>query len=548
MKRSIAELTDSYRKGRISRREFLRGATLATVSALIAACAPKATPTPFTAPTQAPPTKAIPTPTATAAGPRRGGTLRFGMTEEASGPFNPLLALASTSYYNHWVYESLVDVDAQLANPIARLAESWTPEENGRVWVFNLRRGVKWHHGREFLAEDVLSTFGKIIDPNYGASAAVQFANIVDMDKPDDHTARFSLNAPNADFPITLSNTYTRVVPYDLTEDQIEHEPRGTGPFRIDHYEHADRISFYRNQDYYVPGLPYLEEVEFVSIPEATTMANALQAGEVDIYLLVPGQIVRMLKDDPNIVAQDTVPVSVNEIYMDLSAKPFNDDRVRRAFKLIGDRLAMAQVAWPDLPVTVVDDNPTLVTHPFHIDTNIWKQDLAEAKRLIQEAGYGNGLEVTLWAINDIPGFLEFSLAFAEWAKEAGITVKVESVPADPYYSAQWMVEPFGTVEWWTSPTLDEDLRIAYYSTAEWNETRFKNPEFDRLLDEALAELDTDKRAEMYATLQRMLIEQGGQIIPYQAPMRSLARRQVQGFIPHPNQGLDPRQVWLAES
>ncbi len=544
---SIAELTDLYRKRRISRRQFMRGAAMAAVSAVLAACAPKAAPLPAPQPTQAPPTSALPTAIPTAAGPRRGGTLRFGMTEEASGPFNPLLALASTSYFNHWVYESLVDVDPQLANAIPLLAESWTPQENARVWTFNLRRGVKWHHGREFVAEDALSTFRKITDPNYGASAAVQFTNIADMDTPDDYTMRFSLNAPNADFPITLAYIYSKIVPYDLTEEQIEHEPRGTGPFRIDHYEAADRIAFYRNQDYWMPGIPYLDEVQFVSIPEATTMANALQAGEVDIYLLAPGQIVRMLKDDPNIVAEDTVPVSVNEIYMDLSQKPFDDDRVRRAFKLIGDRLAMSKVAWPDLPVRVVDDNPVLTTNLFHIDTDIWKQDLAEAKRLIQEAGYTNGLEVTLWAINDIPGFLEFSLAFAEWAKQAGVTVKVESVPADPYYSEQWMVEPLGTVEWWTKPTVDQDLRIPYYSTAEWNETHYKNPEFDRLLDEALGELDKAKRADMYARLQRMLIEEGGQIIAYHAPMRCLARKRVQGFVPHPNAGLDPRRVWLAE-
>jgi peptide/nickel transport system substrate-binding protein len=449
-------------------------------------------------------------------------------------------------YTGHWVYESLVDVEPDLATPVARLAESWTPEEEGRIWVFNLRRGVKWHHGREFVADDVLATFEKILNPDFGASAAEVFASITDMDKPDDYTVRFTLKVPNADFPIMHSYFTARIVPHDLTDDQIESEPRGTGPFRIDNYAHADRISFYRNEGYWMEGLPYLDEVEFVSIPEPTTLANALQAGEVDIYFLPSSQVVTMLKDDPNIVLAATVPISQHMIYMKLTDPPFNDDRVRRAFKLIGDHAAMAQAALPGIPTVVVDDNPVLTTSAYHIETQIWKQDIAEAKRLLTDAGYGNGLEVTLWAINDIPGFLEMSLTFAEWAKQAGITVKVEGVKADSYYAEKWMVEPFGTVEWWCKATRDQELRIPYFCGADWNETKFCNPEFDRLLNEALGEIDDVKRTEMYAQAQRILIEQGGQIIPYHAPLLSLARKNVRGHVPHPAAGLEPRQVWLA--
>ncbi len=532
------------KKEKISRRDFLRGMGLTSATAFLAACTPRTAPSPTPAAPQ-------PGPTATAgaaAAPRRGGVIRFGMTEEPSGPFHPLLALASTMYYNHWVYESLVDVEPNLSTPVPRLAETWTPEQNGAVWVFNLRKGVKWHHGREFVADDVVATFAKIKDPNFGAAAAVQFEGINAVEKVDDHVVRFTLRAPNADLPIMLSYATARMIPQDRTDEQIEHEPSGTGPFRIDRYDHADRISFRRNEEYWMPGVPYVDEVEFVSIPEPTTMFNALQAGEVDIYYLCTSQIIRSAANDPNTVVNATIPASVHEIYMDITREPFSNDNVRRAFKLIGDHLAMARVGWPDLPPTVVDDNPVLTTSPYHLDSETWKQDLAQARRLIEEAGYGDGLEVTLWAINDVPGFLEFSLAFAEWAREIGVTVNVEGVKADPYYSNQWYTEPFGTVEWWTKPTVDQDLRIPYYSTAEWNETRFKSAEFDKLLDDALAELDQDKRRQMYQQAQQMLIEQGGQIIPYHVPIPSLSRRQVQGYVPHPNAGLDPRQVWLAES
>ena len=535
-------LRDLLTNKRISRRDFLRGAGFATAAAFLAACAPQASPTP-TSPAAGPTATGAPS----AGTPRRGGTVRWAMTAEAAGPFHPLLATGSTGWFNHWVYESLVDVDAQFANPIARLAERWEASEQARVWTFDLRQGVRWHHGRTFTADDVLFTFEKILDPSFGAAAAVLFADVADLTKVNDYQVRFALRAPNVDFPFTLSAWNARIVPMDLTDEQIESEPRGTGPMRIDNYANADRIAFYRNDDYWMPDVPYLDGAEFVSIPEATTLANALVAGEVDVFHLVSSQIVRSLQGDPNIVLVPTIQGDWNAIYMVLDDPPFDNPNVRRAFKLIADRAAMTRFASPDLPTRVEDDNPVLPTSPFRIDTNVWQQNLAEAARLIREAGYEDGLEVTLWAINDNPGILEFSLAFAEWAREAGVTVTVEGVKADPFYAERWLTVPFGTVGWSARPTVDEQLRIAFHSQAEWNETHYRDPEFDRLLDAARAELDTTKRAEMYAEIQRKLVEDDGHIIPYHFGSASLARRRVQGYVPHPLSGLDPRAVWLAE-
>jgi peptide/nickel transport system substrate-binding protein len=526
----------------VSRRGFLQWVGTATGGLLLAACA--APP-----PAQAPPTTpSAPTPEATpvpAGQPMYGGKLRWAMTREPAGAFDPHLAVGSTGWYNHWVYESLVDVDADYANLIPRLAESWEPEEGGQVWVFHLRQGVKFHHGREFNADDVLFNFERMLDPDFGSSALVILKPIQDVEKVDDYTVRFALEAANADFPLLLTAWQARMVPSDLTDEQIEREPRGTGPFRIDQYAHADRIPFYRNEEYWMEGRPYLDQVEFVYIPEPTTLANALRAGEVEVYHEMPSQIIEELQDEPGIVITPSVPVDLHEIYMRLDMEPFNDDRVRRAFKLIGDRVAMTEIAWPNVAAQPDDDNPVVPTSSFRIDTNIWQQDLEEARRLISEAGYEDGLEVTLWAINDIPGILDFSLAFADWAKQAGVTVNLEGVKADPYYADQWMQVPFGTVGWSGRVSVDEQLRIAYQSEAAWNETRYQNPEFDRMLDEARAETDTEKRSQLYAELQRMLIEEGGQIIPYHYPKVSGVRSRVHGYKPHPLSGLDPRLAWL---
>lgn len=525
----IQQYCQQFSEGTLSRRAFISrllalGVSLPVIEALMAS--PR---------------------TASAQAPKQGGKVRWGMTREAAGPFDPALAVGSTSYYNHWVYESLVDIDEDYANVIPRLAESWQPEDQGRAWVFQLRKGVLFHHGREFQADDVLYTFKRILDPDFGSSARAIFQAVQDVAKLDAYTVRFTLAKSNADFPVQLSAFNARIVPHDLTNEQIEREPRGTGPFRIDRYAHADRISFYRNQDYWVEGIPYLEEVEFLSIPEPMTLANAVLAGEVDVYHSATSQIVQVVQNKTGIRIVPTPPLDKHQMFMQIDTEPFNDDRVRRAFKLIGDRAVMTKVAWPDIQARPDDDNPVIPPSPFHIDTAIWKQDLAEAKRLISEAGQ-EGLEVTLWAINDDPGILEFCLVFANWAKEAGVTIHVEGIKSDRYYAEKWPNVPFGTVNWAGRATVDEQLRIAYHSEAPWNETHYRNPAFDELLDKALAETDEEKRAGMYAELQQMLIREGGQIIPYHYPRISIVRNRVQDYKPHPLSGLNPRYVWVSES
>ncbi len=449
-------------------------------------------------------------------------------------------------FFNHWVYENLVDVDPDY-NEIPRLAESWTPEQGGKVWVFNLRQGVRWHHGREFEAEDVLHTFRQILGDDFGSPGKAVYGRIEALDAPDASTVRFTLVDANADFPIQLAAFQGRIVPHDLSDEEINSRPRGTGPFRIDTYANADRIRFTRNEDYWIKGRPYLDEIEFVSIPEQSTMASALRAGEVDLIMRVSAQLTQTLRDAPGIELAFTPAMIKHQMFMPVDAPPFDDDLVRRAFKLIGDRMAMTEIAWPEFPARPEDDNPVIPPSPFRIDTSIWRQDLQQARRLIEEAGHGAGLEVTLWAISDLPGVVDFNLAFAGWAKEIGVTVNVEPIKSDIYYADKWLQVPFGTVSWSPRTTVDDQLRVAYTTGAKWNETHFSDAELDRLLDEALAETDRSRRAALYADVQRRLITDGGQIIPYHYPIAAARAANVHGFRVHPLNELEARDIWLAE-
>ena len=232
---------------------------------------------------------------------------------------------------------------------------------------------------------------------------------------------------------------------------------------------------------------------------------------------------------------------------MRLDVEPFTDDRVRRAFKLIPDREAMTELVWGGVvPTHLADDNPVIPGNIWHVETSIWQQDLDEARRLLEEAGYGDGLDIDLWALNDQYGVMEFSLAFADWAAQAGVNVNIVGVPQDRYYAENWLEVAFGTVGWSLRPTAEEQLRIQFASDAPWNETRYQSEEFDAMLDQARAETDEERRAELYEEIQRKLITEGGQIIHALHAEAGATRQNVHGYEYHPMQFLEPHGVWLS--
>ncbi len=539
----------------VSRRSLLKMAGLVSGGLFLAACdaaldpadEPADAPAPIDEPdTPVPADDPAPEPE-TPDQPRHGGRLRWGTELTPDGFLDPALGAGLPLTFANWIYEPLVNINEEFSELVPRLAVSWRPEDEGRTWIFDLRQGVRFHHGREFVADDVVHTFERILDPDFGSPGRPVFSNVANVEALDDHTVRFTLNTASADFATSLTGFQPKIVPYDLTDDEINSEPRGTGPYMIENYANADRITFQRNEEYWEEERPYLDEVEMISIPEATTLVNTLQAGDLDAIRLLPIPMLPIAEGDPSLQLSFGPAIYKDYMFMRLDVEPFNDDRVRRAFKLMADREAMTELVWGDaIPARIDDDNPVIPTNPVHVETEIWQQDLDEARRLLEEAGYEDGLEIDLWCMNDKYGVIEFCLAFADWAEQAGVTVNVQGMPSDRYYAEKWLEASFGTVGWSPRTTADEQLRIAYSSEAAWNETRYESQEFDAMLDEALAETDEARRAELYEQIQRKLIKEGGQIIHCHYPYVAAMRENVHGYKLHPMDDLDPRGVWLS--
>jgi peptide/nickel transport system substrate-binding protein len=472
---------------------------------------------------------------AAAGQPVRGGTLRVAWQGEPTGPnggLDPQTCTSNCYPVHQHVWDTLVRVNYDV-KPEPLLAESWTTSQDGKTWTFKLRSGVKHHHGTPFTSADVVHTFKRILDPQTGAVVRTVLSVVDDVTAPDPQTAVFHLSSPNADLLYLLAVPQTAILPRDRTDEQLRTEPVGTGPFRFVSFGRGERIVMQRNPDYWQKGLPYLDELQYLLMPEPNARIAALTGGRVDMIGEVAPEMVAPLQQ-PGIKV-DVVPSgNVNLIAMRMDQEPFTDNRIREAFKLVADRKAIEQVSLLGTG-TLGNDHPFYTKHPFYDPSQtIAAQDIAKAKQLLADAGYPNGIAATLHLDADRPLYKPFALAYQEQAKQAGITITLQHHPDAAYWSDVYLKQPLFMSSWNFRPSPDELVSIMFHSEAKWNETGVKSPELDDMIVKARGELDEERRKQLYYDIQRWVRTNAGVIIPIFGSTISAYRDTVQGYRVHP--------------
>ena len=418
--------------------------------------------------------------------------------------------------YSFALYEPLAWVDnAFQLTP--HLAESWESNEAGTVWTYRLRKGVKFHDGSDFDADDVVFTYRRLIDPETASPAAAEFSYLTPepIEAVDAHTVRFSLSEPKVELPLPLSSKFALMLPSGSTTEQISTVANGTGPFMLDDFSpDAPRATLRANPNYWREGLPKADCVELSGIIEPVSRSAAISSGQVDIVLVADPTMLLTLKDDPNVEIVQAPGSEFFVMTMWIDSPPFDDVRVRQALKLVIDREAMVQTALLGFG-TPGNDNPIIPSSPDAYRADTIPQDIEMAKQLLAEAGYADGLTVDLntGAADFLPGNLVMVQAYKEMAAQAGITDNIVTSPNDSYWDEIWLQRPF-VVSYWSPRPPGAAFAIGYRTDAKYNETRWFNADFDALLDRAGATVDAGERRALYQEAQRIIAEEGGVIVP----------------------------------
>jgi peptide/nickel transport system substrate-binding protein len=449
-------------------------------------------------------------------------------------------------------YDFLVFIDeGSQPDETRSLAEKWEADETGKIWTFNLRKGVKFHDGKEFTARDVKFTFDRLRDPAVGAATVGMYENIVDISTPDDYTVVFTLTNPNPDFLKDLADYHAVIVDADNTDFATNFN--GTGPFIVENYIPEDRITFVRNPDYWLKDeegnqLPYLDGMEFIFLSDPSAQIEALRSGQVDYLFYLPAEAVPILEENPDVVVYQSPSNLSYWIHMRSDRKPASDVRVRQALKLATDRNAILQGAIEGLGVTGRDTPIGPSYKEFYLDVPEPTRDVEKAKQLLAEAGYPDGLTITLYTQEASP-IPAIATIWKEQMAEAGVTVDIQLVPSEVYYGADnmWLEVDFAITDWDPRAYPQQYLDLAYVSSSEWNESHWSDSELDELAALAAKEMDPAERTRLYHEIQKIIMDRGPVIIPFFKDNMWAASANLKGIQPTSYAGtaLDLRTVYF---
>lgn len=475
--------------------------------------------------------------------PVRGGVVRVGVPGSPAS-FDPTTeTIMEAIWVMEHIYSNLIRMTPTMELE-PELALAWEPNETGDQWTVTLRDGVKFHDGSDFTSEDVVATFEHFLDP----AAASQYRSNISMVERVEATSPtevvFHLSAPFAEFPETLAHYQAKMLPAGQMSD-LATNPIGTGPYRLDSHMPGERTVLKRFDEFYdLDGQAFLDEIQYLAIPEEATKMAALTSGSVELVNEVQPTSLPIVQNAPTVVTSEVITGSHQPIVMDVSQAPFDDPRVREALKLVVDREGLVAVVLQGHGVAAADQ-VVPPSDPMYGEVAIPAANAERARELLAEAGYADGLTLELHTTPGRAGMLETALTFKDMAAAAGINVEVVSHPVDAFWADFWKKTPFFVSNWIGRPTAEMILSQLYLCDASGTESNWCNPEFDALIMEARATLDPEVRRELLAQAQQILSEDGPVIVPYFRSYISGASPRLQGFSPHPLRYLDLRRAWL---
>jgi peptide/nickel transport system substrate-binding protein len=421
------------------------------------------------------------------------------------------------------------------------LAEAWTFSEDLKTWTFTLRRGVKFHNGREMTAQDVIATYTRILDPATAAAPRTNYTMIEAMEAPDPYTVVFRLAYAYGGFADILSDRQVKIVPHDMV-DQLATAPIGTGPFTMRSYTPGDRMILARFGDYFEAGQPRFDTVELRIVPEMSVRIAALQAGDMEVVWDIPPEQVKPLGGNSALRVESVPTGSWDAAIMNNAIAPFNDIRVRRAFHMAVDKRDVVELVL--FGEGAPTHSPIPPNHPFFAsDIPVNRADPAGARRLLAEAGHRNGVKVPLVIPVGRPVRERLGVTLQQLARPGGFDIEIQRVPFARYNAEVSGKAPFYIDGYFARPTLDTGTHPFLHSEGSWNQRLwlYKNAEVDRALAAARLTGDAAKQKEHYLAMQRAMAADPPGFIAYSVNFACAYRASVRGVKTHPMRWFDLR-------
>ena len=470
--------------------------------------------------------------------PRQGGTLVFGLERELS-TFNPFIRAGGVDLdVRTLIYEALLDRDIK-GNIIPGLAESWTVSKDGIVYTFKLRRGVKFHNGKELTSADVKWAVDYALNPKNGSEGLSFLRGVKNVRAADPLTIEFTLSEPKPVFLSYLSLLRPfMIVPggsVPAGSEKVDVFPPGTGPFQFKEARGLGHVVLARNPNYWQKGLPYLDQVVFRTSEDPTVRFTNLRAGDLDLIERAPYAFVRQVESGavPSIKATAAPYAGFRRLIFNVAEPPFDNVKLRQAVAFAIDRKEYLQAAFWGYGTPTQQRFPG--DSPWHVKLPDRERDVAKVKSLLKEAGAAGAVEIEFLGRRGTDS--EYQVLQRQ-LETAGIKVKVLLLEGAAFRERQrrgtYQLGLFGG-DYPDDPAdtyppeyaCDEEATKAKKRTRNW--PGYCNPELDRLLAQA-ATGEQKKRQELYGKATRILFDEAPDISLAYVPRFFAFHEKVKGF------------------
>jgi len=530
-------LVEQVKNGQMTRRQLMVrasvfGFSLTAAGSLLAACGGSSTST-----TPAPSGSGAPAPV-------MGGTLT-GVIPPSLTAIDPLTIRDQGGIVLiQQICEYLIALDDQ--NGLTpSLAESWSANQDGSVWTFKLRQGVKFSDGSPFEAADVVASIDRVIDPNSGSSALAALAGILSPGNTkaiDTSTVAFNLDKSFADFPylVCQSSYNTVMLPRNYQGDFINNSV-GTGPFLLTDYVAKQKATMAKNPTYWGKDaagnqLPYLDGVIWTLVQDESAANLQLQSGAVDFQPQTVFQGSQALFSDPNLRVDIYPGTGIREVAFNIAKEPWKSGgtALRQAVAYCLDRPAINKALFDNRSFlgsdtfwepTVFSGSPTPPPRA---------QDYDKAKQLLTDAGHAGGLDIELTYSKYLENPQYAQLIQAQ-CKPAGINVKLNFIPYDAYYAGAdsvtpWLNAAMPIVEWGSRPTPGVYAQAMLLPTSTWNSAHWNNKDFASTFDQYMATTDEASRTELATKLSQIQQDDTPILLAYYISQLRTQKKTVYGI------------------
>nr|MBO2508392.1 ABC transporter substrate-binding protein [Bacillota bacterium] len=476
-------------------------------------------------------------------------TLRIGLN--AFPPqLDPHLSSAAVDRHVYQsLYDKLVDLDENL-NIVPALAERWDISDDGKVYTLYLRQGVKFHDGTPFNAEAVKFNFDRMLDESLGSPRRSEIALVQDVTVVDEYTVQITLANPFSPFLSILADRAGMMVSPTAVQEKGERfsqEPVGTGPFKFVSMVQGDEIVLERNPDYWAAG-PFAERVIYKALPDENVKVAQIQAGELHIIdQPVPAPQLPALMSDPNLRVSLNPGLEWQSMWLNVTAPPLDNVWVRRAIAAAIDRETLVKVVFGD--AAVPGNTPFPPGYPAHDETlGIPARDVELARQYLAQSGL-DSVSFTI-KIQPNPTYQRSAEVIQDMLGDVGIDVQIEQVefgtlleqtaPNSLNYQA-------ALLGWSGRPDPDQNIYMFLHSTGNQNRSGYKNPEVDRLLDEARVIHDMEQRKELYRQVMDIVLDEVPLVYLYHPTNIRIMRSNLEGFVHVPDGMIRTLELRLAQ-